>query len=86
MKLRKTVISLVSLLSVGTMFASNVASVQAATVEESYPALAKAEDAPTNPAASQAPKGKHVTKKSKKTTKKHAKKHAKKTVKRNVRK
>lgn len=81
MKLRKTVISLVSLLSVGSMFASNLASAQAATVEESYPALAKAEDAPTNPAASQAPKAKHV-KKSKKTTKKSVKK----AVKRNVRK
>lgn len=86
MKLRKTVISLVSLLSVGTMFAGNVASAQAATVEESYPALAKAEDAPTNPAASQAPKAKHVKKNTKKANKKHAKKHAKKAVKRNVRK
>ena len=86
MKLRKTVISLVSLLSVGTMFAGNVASAQAATVQESYPALAKAEDAPTNPAVSQAPKAKQVKKSHKKTTKKSVKKHAKKAVKRNVRK
>lgn len=59
MKLWKVTTSVVSLLGIGFFSAT---SAHAATIVESYPRLAKAEDAPTNPMVSQVSKKKNAKK------------------------
>lgn len=78
MKLRKTILGFVSLLSVGAMFSAST-TVDAGSDDWYYPALGKAEDMPTKPKSTQAPKAK------KKVSKKHIKKSTKKHVKKHVR-
>lgn len=80
MKLRKTILGFVSLLSVGAMFSASASTVDAGSDDWYYPALGKAEDMPTKPKSSQAPKAKKSIK-HKKVSKKHVKKHSKKRVK-----
>ena len=59
MKLSKIAASVIGVLTIGSLTST---SAQAATSTEYFPRLAKAEDAPTNPAVSQAVKGKHSKK------------------------
>lgn len=84
MKLRKTIIGFVSLISVGAMFTASTSTVDAGSDDWYYPALGKAEDMPTKPKSSQAPKSKKSVK-HKKVSKKHIKKHSKKRAKKNSR-
>ncbi|WP_290626117.1 hypothetical protein [Lactobacillus sp.] len=87
MKLRKTVISLVSFLSVGAMFSTFTSTVNADSTDWYYPALGKAEDMPTKPESSQTSETKKSvkqTKVSKKRAKKSSKKHTKKSSKKHV--
>lgn len=66
MKLSKFATSVMGLLAIGFLSSTTA---QAATTTEYFPKLAKAEDAPTNPAVNQAPKGKHGKKVIKKAAK-----------------
>lgn len=85
MKLRKTILGFISLMiSVGAMFSGSTTIADATSDDWYYPALGKAEDMPTKPKSSQAPKAKKKVVKHKKVLKKHIKKSTKKHVRKHV--